>query len=69
MSDVSEIEDCMVNDLECVGYRMKEQDSLSLSFSTDQDKILEFTFAPVTDEDDDSITVPAYIMSSIMESE
>ncbi|ETP72068.1 hypothetical protein UYO_1942 [Lachnospiraceae bacterium JC7] len=69
MDDVSEIEDCIVNDLEAVGYRIKEQDSISLSFSTDQGKILEFTFAPVTDEDDDSIIIPAYIMSSIMESE
>ena len=69
MSDVKDIEDCIINDIKCIGYRMPEQDSLTLSYGTENGYILEFTFAPVTDEDDDSIQIPAYIMSSIMEDE
>ncbi|WP_036608506.1 hypothetical protein [Oribacterium sp. P6A1] len=68
MSEVTEIEDCVLNGLECVGYRIPDDDTMSLSFSTENGYILEITFAPVTD-DDDSIEIPAYIMSSIMEEE
>ncbi len=69
MSDVTEVEDCIINDIKCVGYRMPEQDSLCLFYTTQKGYGLEFTFAPVTDDDDDSIQIPAYIMSSIMEAE
>ncbi|OON86863.1 hypothetical protein BXO88_06270 [Oribacterium sp. C9] len=69
MDDVSEIEDCIINDIDCIGYRVKDENTMNISYSTESGKILEFTFAPVTDDDDDSITVPAIIMSSIQETD
>ncbi len=65
-SDVEELEDCVINDIECVGYRIPKQDSLHVAYTTENGYLLEFNFAPVTD-DDDTMEIPAYIMSSIME--
>lgn len=66
--DVTELEDCVINGIECIGYRTPKDESLSVSFVTEKGYILEFYFTPVTD-DDDTIQIPAYIMSSIMEAE
>ena len=53
--DVSEIEMGIVNGLPCVSYTMPEQDSVSISFTTEAGYILEVTCVPASEENADLV--------------
>ena len=48
--DVTEIEVGTVNGLPCVSYKMPEQDSVSVTFTTEAGYALEITCTPVSEE-------------------
>ena len=67
MEGVSEIEEGIVNGLPSVSYKLKEQDSASMTFITDSGYVLEFTFMPISSEE--AFTMMSFIMCSIMPEE
>ncbi len=50
MDDVEDVEMGILNGIECVTYSLPEQDSNSVAFATEAGNLLEFTFAPMSDE-------------------
>ena len=60
---VSELEDVILNGVPCVSYDMEENDTTSVALVTDEGYILEFTFAPMSDEEFSEVAV--IIASSI----
>ena len=51
MDDVSAIRDMRINGIECISYDMKDADTSSIAFATKAGFIMEFSFAPMSDED------------------
>jgi hypothetical protein len=51
MDDTSEVTDVIINGIQGIGYEMKGKDSASVAFATDYGYILEFSWAPVSDEE------------------
>jgi len=49
-ADVSEVEVGTVNGLPCVSYKMPEQDSVSVTFTTEMGYALEVTCTPLSEE-------------------
>ena len=64
MDDVSNIADMVINGLSCVSYDMTETDTSAIAFTTNDGYILEFSFAPVSDED--FMSVASLMFCSIM---
>ncbi len=60
---VSEVASLNVNGMEGVIYNLKRTDSTSVSFITDSGHVMEFTFAPMSD--DEFATLAAYMIASI----
>lgn len=63
-SDVKGITRIGLNDLECTLYQIPSQKSISAVFETEYHHILEFTFAPYT-EDSDFYPIANFIIASI----
>lgn len=53
--DVSDLSDIVINGINGIGYDLKDKDSRSVAFETDSGYVLEFTFAPVSDENFESV--------------
>ena len=65
MDDASEVEDVIINGVQGVAYVVKDQDSCHVAFTTDYGYILEFSWAPASNEDYAALI--AIMMSSIQE--
>ena len=63
--EVSEITDVTVNGITALGYDLKEKDTTCISFATAAGYILEFSFAPASDEGYSAVI--ACMMASIQE--
>ena len=65
MDGASEVEDVIINGVQGVAYVVKDQDSCHVAFTTDYGYILEFSWAPASNEDYAALI--AIMMSSIQE--
>ncbi len=53
--EVSDLSDAIFNGIPCIGYDLVDRDTRCIAFETVDGHILEFSFAPVSDEDYSSV--------------